>query len=393
MALTNSETVHLIAEDLDVSGMEYVPGAGRNNSKNCLTGTREDILSEIKCWIRCTGEDVPRVLWLFGTAGKCKSAIAHTIANWSHERGGMQACFCFDRTRKFERRHEKIFTTIARDLADCDITMRGALACAELFVGPIGEASKAITAPVLLVIDALDESGDMNTREILGLLSGNTMRFPSGYGDMTDMWYIQGITNILQWTRTFAGNSVGWEEGVSVSGSDDKTIRVWDMETCEALGVPLQGHTDAVRCVAISLDVKHIVSGSQGNTIRVWDMQTGDALGAPLQGHTDHVISLAIMSDGNRIVSGSSDQTIRGWHVETSVALGSPLQGHTNLVWSVAISPDGNPIVSGSIDKTIWVWDANTITGKASISALTASVNSVALSQDGHCIVSSWARR
>jgi hypothetical protein len=106
-----------------------------------------------------------------------------------------------------------MFTTIARDLADCDITMRGALACAvhddnelkhaidisrqwqELFVGPIGEASKAITAPVLLVIDALDESGDMNTREILGLLSGNTMRFPSGYGDMTDMWYIQGITN------------------------------------------------------------------------------------------------------------------------------------------------------------------------------------------------------
>jgi hypothetical protein len=175
MALTTVETVHRMgtlnfifslsrlkfdnddsAEDLDVSGMEYVPGAGRNTSKNCIPGTREDILSEIKCWIRSTGDDVPRILWLSGTAGKGKSAIAHTIANWSHERGGMQACFCFDRTREAERRHEKIFTTIARDLADCDITMRGALACAvhddnelkhaidisrqwqELFVGPIG---------------------------------------------------------------------------------------------------------------------------------------------------------------------------------------------------------------------------------------------------------------
>ncbi|KAG1794911.1 uncharacterized protein HD556DRAFT_410835 [Suillus plorans] len=87
MALTTIETVHRIAEDLDVSGMEYVAGAGRN-TKNCLSGTREYILSEIKCWIRSTGEDVPRVLWLSGTAGKGKSAIAHTIANWSHERGG-----------------------------------------------------------------------------------------------------------------------------------------------------------------------------------------------------------------------------------------------------------------------------------------------------------------
>ncbi|KAG2340254.1 WD40 repeat-like protein [Suillus weaverae] len=192
MALTTIETVHRIAEDLDVSGMEYVPGAGRNTSKNCLLGTREDILSEIKCWIRSMGEDVPRVLWLSGTAGKGKSAIAHTIANWSYERGGMRACFCFDRTREAERRHEKIFTTIARDLADCDIIMRGALARAvhddnevkhtvdisrqwqELVVGPIGEASKAITAPVLIVIDALDESGDTKSREqILRLLSGN----------------------------------------------------------------------------------------------------------------------------------------------------------------------------------------------------------------------------
>ncbi|KAG2350128.1 WD40 repeat-like protein [Suillus weaverae] len=192
IALTTIETVHRIAEDLDVSGMEYVPGAGRNTSKNCLLGTREDILSEIKCWIRSMGEDVPRVLWLSGTAGKGKSAIAHTIANWSYERGGMRACFCFDRTREAERRHEKIFTTIARDLADCDIIMRGALARAvhddnevkhtidisrqwqELVVGPIGEASKAITAPVLIVIDALDESGDTKSREqILRLLSGN----------------------------------------------------------------------------------------------------------------------------------------------------------------------------------------------------------------------------
>ncbi|KAG1727941.1 uncharacterized protein EDB91DRAFT_1060886, partial [Suillus paluster] len=154
--------------------MACVAGAGRNTSKNCLPGTREDILSEIKCWIHSTEKDVPRVLWLTGTAGKGKSAIAHTIANWD-ERVDIRACFCFDHTKKTEGCHEKIFTTIARDLADCDPIMREALACAvhnnnelkhtndisrqwqELLAGPLGEASKGITAPVLITIDALDE--------------------------------------------------------------------------------------------------------------------------------------------------------------------------------------------------------------------------------------------
>ncbi|KIK37338.1 hypothetical protein CY34DRAFT_92913 [Suillus luteus UH-Slu-Lm8-n1] len=193
MALTNTETVHRIAEDQDINGMEYVRGAGRNTAKNCLPGTREDILSDIKCWIHSTGEDEPHILWLSGTAGKGKSAIAHTIANWSHEHGGMRACFCFDHTREAKRHHEKIFTTIARDLADCDITVRRALARAvrddnklkhtidvsrqwqELVVGPMREASKAITAPMQIIIDALDESGDAYTREhILDLLSQKT---------------------------------------------------------------------------------------------------------------------------------------------------------------------------------------------------------------------------
>ncbi|KIK31791.1 hypothetical protein CY34DRAFT_763402 [Suillus luteus UH-Slu-Lm8-n1] len=73
--------------------MEYVRSAGWNTAKICLSGTQEDILSEIKHWIHSMGEDVLRILWLSGTGGKGKSAITHTIANWSHERGGMRACF------------------------------------------------------------------------------------------------------------------------------------------------------------------------------------------------------------------------------------------------------------------------------------------------------------
>ncbi|KAJ8592438.1 hypothetical protein M405DRAFT_787500, partial [Rhizopogon salebrosus TDB-379] len=163
-----------IAEDLDFKDMVYVNGAGRDTSKRCLPGTREDILKKIKDWVDETGEDVKRVFWLSGTAGKGKSAIAHTIANWFDERGGPGACFCFDRTREAEQRYEKIFTTMAHDLADRDPIMRRALVSAardnelrhtkdiarqwkKFILGPVDEASQAVDAPVLMVIDALDE--------------------------------------------------------------------------------------------------------------------------------------------------------------------------------------------------------------------------------------------
>jgi len=175
-------------DDLDFKDMVHVDGAGRDTSKCCLQGTRESILSEIKDWINRTGEDAQQIFWLSGTAGKGKSAIAHTIANWFD---GPGACFCFDRTREAERCHEKIFTTIARDLAYRDPIVRRALASAvrddelrhtkdiarqwkNFILGPVEAASKAVDTPVLVVIDALDESGDARSREeILRMLTGN----------------------------------------------------------------------------------------------------------------------------------------------------------------------------------------------------------------------------
>jgi len=86
--------------------------------------------------------------------------------------------------------HEKIFTTVARDLADCNSAIRRAFASAvcdnnelrhtvditrqwrELIIEPIRVASTVVIAPVLIVIDALDESGSESSREqVLRLLT------------------------------------------------------------------------------------------------------------------------------------------------------------------------------------------------------------------------------
>ena len=100
------------------------------------------------------------------------------------------------------------------------------------------------------------------------------------------------------------------------------------------------------------------MSGSDDKTIQVWDAQTGGQVGNPLKGHTSGVWSVAFSPDGRHIVSGSSDQTIQVWDAWTGGQVGNPLKGHTNWVMSVAFSPDGRHIVSGSTDQTIDVWDA-----------------------------------
>ncbi|KAG2098420.1 uncharacterized protein F5147DRAFT_839624 [Suillus discolor] len=183
--------VHHIGEILDLSGITYAEGAGLDTRKECLEGTPTEILSNITDWVNTTGDDVPRVLWLSGPAGKGKSAIAHTIAKWFNDVGGLGSCYCFDRQREADRRHEKVFSTIARDLADRDPKLRRELADAvqgttslktttdiiqqwqKLLIEPLRKSSRSTGEPIVIVIDALDESGGVETRgDLLRILAG-----------------------------------------------------------------------------------------------------------------------------------------------------------------------------------------------------------------------------
>jgi WD40 repeat protein len=120
----------------------------------------------------------------------------------------------------------------------------------------------------------------------------------------------------------------------------------------------LEGHTGSVNSVAFSSDGSRIVSGSHDKTVRIWDAYTG-VVQHNLEGHTGFVFSVAFSSDGSRIVSGSFDCTVRIWDAHTGVVQHT-LEGHTDWVRSVAFSFDGSRIVSGSHDKTVRIWDAGT---------------------------------
>ena len=72
----------------------------------------------------------------------------------------------------------------------------------------------------------------------------------------------------------------------------------------------LRGHRSSVLCVT-ALPRDRIVSGSRDKTLKVWDVKHGLCL-QTLRGHTGWVNCVGLLPDG-RIVSGSRDKTLKVW--------------------------------------------------------------------------------
>lgn len=152
-----------------------------------------------------------------------------------------------------------------------------------------------------------------------------------------------------------------------VSGSDDKTVIIWDPEG-EAAKHRLMGHRDRVLSVSFSNLNSHVCSGSKDNTIIVWDCHSGDNL-FTLEGHTEPVANVTFSPTGFQILSGSLDKEVILWDLELAIATRShtPIPsanlihfrctGHSNDVRCVSFSSDGNIFVSAGNDQTVLLWD------------------------------------
>ena len=183
-----------------------------------------------------------------------------------------------------------------------------------------------------------------------------------------------------------------------VSGSRDKTLKIWDAHGGDRELLTLKGHSGSVESVSFSPDGRRIVSGSSDETLKVWDAETGLVL-LTLEGH-DYVTSVAFSPDGKRIVSGSKDDTLKVWDAETGQEI-LTLKGHSGSVESVAFSPDGRRIVSGSfrfiqaaryLVGEIKVWDAETGQETLTLEGRSVGTTSVIFSPDGRRIVSGRSR-
>eukprot|EP00741_Cyanophora_paradoxa_P011044 tig00020553_g10676.t1 len=97
------------------------------------------------------------------------------------------------------------------------------------------------------------------------------------------------------------------------------------------------GHTGTVSSLAFSPDGSRLVSGSYDKTVRVWETRTG-ALLRCINASAGEVNGVAYSKDGTLIASVSDDGAVRLWSPAGNLI--RQLCGHGGIAYSVAISAD-----------------------------------------------------
>ncbi|KAI0079042.1 hypothetical protein K474DRAFT_1705884 [Panus rudis PR-1116 ss-1] len=188
-----------MAEMAVLDDLPYAENARYTSSKACLPGTRVAVLDEITDWILKMDDD-RRVLLFTGPAGVGKSTVAHTIADRFDRLHRLGSSFFFDRNYRNVRGPGQLFSTIARNLADRDAQFRRELfevirdnkqlrksqTPKDQFMNLIVRPAKKLTfaGPLVIVIDALDESGDYGDTsrlDIMHILSQHSQELPANF--------------------------------------------------------------------------------------------------------------------------------------------------------------------------------------------------------------------
>ncbi|MEA5603299.1 caspase family protein [Nostoc sp. UHCC 0252] len=192
-------------------------------------------------------------------------------------------------------------------------------------------------------------------------------------------------------TDSVSSVSVSPKDPLIVSGSKDKTVKLWKMD-----GTPIKTrfpmtHDGAVRSVNFSPNGEYIVSGGDDKTVKLWK-KDGTFLDSAKESENS-IPFVNFSPDGKTIISTSHDGTVRLWKIDNlSSKLLKPSRilspkNRINTVWSAEFSHDGQMIVTASDDGHIKILtkDGKVIT---TFLALNAAVSYAAFGRDDNTIIS-----
>lgn len=141
--------------------------------------------------------------------------------------------------------------------------------------------------------------------------------------------------------------------GELVTGGGDSKVLIWDLNTWE--NKQLRGHQQSIWCIGYcpsQLSENILVSGSSDKTIRIWDiLLIQEPLVLQVQ---EQATSLYITNDGRYVISGGINGTVIVWSLAENVEE-SIFNLHTEMVTGIYVTDDCQTILSVSKDRSIHV--------------------------------------
>lgn len=153
-----------------------------------------------------------------------------------------------------------------------------------------------------------------------------------------------------------------------VTGSEDKTIKVWHPEDYTVL-VNFDGNDDAVYSLAYAAQNNLIVSGAADSVIRSWRVtqnEEGETRGALVRQYTAHEgavysVDCGVLNNQEIIASGGADTSVIIWNLRSGNLL-STFNEPTDAVYAVQLSPNGEFVAAGGRDGKVRLWNIRTRT-------------------------------
>ncbi|MBD2682930.1 MULTISPECIES: WD40 repeat domain-containing protein [Nostoc] len=153
-------------------------------------------------------------------------------------------------------------------------------------------------------------------------------------------------------------------------------------EQPKRLKLTLSGHTEPVRALNLSPSGQVLASGSDDKTIKLWNPTTG-ALLRTLTGHRERIKSIVITPDDQTLISTSFDNTIKFWNTQTGKEIRTIAE--KTGVRAMLLTPDGQTLISGSGDQTIKFRNLKT---RKIHRILKVEATALAISRDGKTLFS-----